>query len=62
MTTMNKQATFLLLSFLALLSIAVPASETAPKRTDNPKQHAGAPHDLTIFFSNDVKGETEPCG
>ena len=58
---MNKQTTFLLLSFLALLSIAAPASESAPKRTDNQK-HAGMQHDLTIFFSNDVKGETEPCG
>ncbi len=62
MTTMNKQTTFLLLSFLALLSITAPSSGAAAKRADNPKQQAGAQHDLTIFFSNDVKGETEPCG
>jgi len=59
---MNKQATFLLLSFLALLSITAPASEAAAQRTGTPKQQAGAQHDLTIFFSNDVRGETEPCG
>lgn len=59
---MNKQAIFLLLSFLALLSITAPASEAVTKQTDNPKQHTGALHDLTIFFANDVRGETEPCG
>ena len=63
MTTMNKQITVLLLSFLALLSITAPASEAASRKgIDNPNQQAGTPHDLTIFFSNDVKGETEPCG
>lgn len=63
MTTMNKQATFLLLSFLALFSITAPASGASGKGTDNnPKQQAGAQHDLSIFFSNDVRGETEPCG
>ena len=59
---MNKQAAFLLLSFLALFSITAPASEAATKQTDNPGQHTGAQRDLTIFFSNDVRGETEPCG
>lgn len=62
MTTMNKQTTLLLLSFLALLSITVTASGAAPKQTANPKQQPGAPHELAIFFANDVKGETEPCG
>jgi hypothetical protein len=57
MTTMNKQATFLLLSFLALLSTTTPASGAS-----TPKQQPGAQHELTIFFSNDVRGETEPCG
>jgi hypothetical protein len=59
---MNKQTTFLLLSLLALLSILAPASGAAPKRTDNPSQQAGAQQELTIFFANDVRGETEPCG
>ena len=59
---MNKQATFLLLSFFALLSITASASGAASKQTDNPKQRPGAQHELTILFSNDVKGETEPCG
>lgn len=59
---MNKQATFLLLSFLALLSITAPASSAAPKQTDSPKQQSRGQHELTIFFSNDVRGETEPCG
>ena len=59
---MNKQTTFLLLFFLALLSITASASGAAPKRTNNPGQQAGMQHDLTIFFSNDVRGETEPCG
>ena len=56
MTTMNKQATFLLFSFLALLSITVTASGATPK------QQPGTQHELAIFFANDVKGETEPCG
>lgn len=60
---MNKLTTFLLFSFLALLSITPPASGApSRKEADNPKQQAGTPHDLTIFFSNDVRGETEPCG
>jgi len=59
---MNKQATFLLLSFFALLSITAPTSGATAKRADNPSQPAGAQRDLTIFFSNDVRGETEPCG
>jgi len=59
---MNKQATLLLLSFLALLSIFAPASEAAPKRTLSPSQQAGELHDLAIFFANDVRGEIEPCG
>lgn len=62
MTTMNKQATLLLLSFLALLSITVTASGATPKQTATPKQQPGTQHELTIFFANDVKGETEPCG
>jgi len=59
---MNKQATFLLLFFLALCSITAPASGAAPKRADNQKQQVAMQRDLTIFFANDVKGETEPCG
>jgi len=60
---MNKQATSLLFCFLALLgSITAPAAEAATKRTDTPKPQAGARQELTIFFSNDVRGETEPCG
>lgn len=62
MTTMNKQTTFLLLSLLALLSITAAAAGAAPKRTDTPKPSAGAQQELTIFFANDVRGETEPCG
>jgi len=59
---MNKQATFLLLCLLALPNITVPASWAAPKQAPPQKQQAGAQHDLTIFFANDVRGETEPCG
>jgi hypothetical protein len=62
MTTMNKQTTFLLLSLLALLSMTASAAGAAPKRTDNPSQQAEGQHELTIFFANDVRGETEPCG
>lgn len=62
MTTMNKQTTFLLLSLLALLSITASASGAAPKRADPPKQPAKGQQELTIFFANDVRGETEPCG
>ena len=59
---MNKQATFLLLSFLALFSITAPASGASAKGKVNASQPAETLRDLTIFFSNDVKGETEPCG
>ncbi len=59
---MNKLTTFLLLCFLGLLSMTAPVSRASGKSTDNPKQQAGTPHDLTFFFSNDVRGETEPCG
>jgi len=58
---MNKQTTFLLLFFLALLSITAFASGAAPKQADNPGQ-TREEQELTIFFSNDVRGETEPCG
>jgi len=58
---MNKQTTFLLLSLLALLSITAAASGAAPKRADTP-QPAKEQQELTIFFANDVRGETEPCG
>jgi len=59
---MNKQATFLLLSFLALFSLTAPASGAAEKGKSNASQPTAALRDLTIFFSNDVRGETEPCG
>ena len=61
-STMNKQATFLLLSFIALLSISVTVSGAAPKQAPPQKGQTGTQHDLTIFFANDVRGETEPCG
>ena len=53
---MKKQAPFLLLSFFALFTI------TAPAPGASPKQQSGGQHELTIFYANDVKGETEPCG
>lgn len=59
---MNKQATFLLLSFLTLFSLAAPAIGASEKGKVNANRPTEALHDLTIFFSNDVKGETEPCG
>ena len=62
MTTMNKQATFLLLSFLALFSLAAPATGASEKVKANASRPTEALRDLTIFFSNDVRGETEPCG
>lgn len=59
---MKKQTTFLLLSLLVLFSITAAAAGAAPKRADTPKQSARAQQELTIFFANDVRGETEPCG
>lgn len=59
---MNKQTIFLLFSLLALLSITVSVAGAAPKRADTPKQPAKGQQELTIFFANDVRGETEPCG
>ena len=58
---MNKQAPLLLLSFLVLLSITAPTSGAAPKRTDTPSQQTGTQHDLTVFFSNDVRGKQSPA-
>ncbi len=59
---MNKPTTFLLLFLLALLGITVSASGAASKQKGAAKQPAGIEHDVTIFFANDVRGETEPCG
>lgn len=59
---MNKQATLLLLCFLTLLSLTATASGASEKRKVNASQPTEVLRDLTIFFSNDVKGETEPCG
>jgi hypothetical protein len=59
---MNKPTTFLLLCLLALLGITVSASGAAPKQAEPLNRQAEARHDLTIFFANDVRGETEPCG
>lgn len=59
---MNKQTTFLLLSLLALLSITASAAGAGPKRANTPNQQGGGQQELTIFFANDVRGETEPCG
>ena len=56
---MNRSS-FLLLALLASLTLAMPAGAVV-KKADNINPH-GSLHDITIFFSNDVRGETEPCG
>ena len=48
------------LSPLIILLLAMPAG-AVEKKADNINPH-GSLHDITIFFSNDVRGETEPCG
>jgi len=52
---------FLLLSSLSiLLALSIYAGATEKKAGGS-----NAPtdlHDITIFFTNDVRGETEPCG
>ena len=54
---MNRHAVFLLFFSLALLSITVPtAGDAAQQATPS------ARHGLSLFFANDVRGETEPCG
>jgi len=58
-TPMTKSS-FLLLVLLILLTEAF-ASEAAEKKKDGGDPPAGL-HELTFFFSNDVWGETEPCG
>lgn len=51
---------YLLLAIFVLLSSAITAGAVEKKAAEtNP---AKAVHDITIFFSNDALGETEPCG
>lgn len=57
MTTMNRHAVFLLFFSLALLSIPLPTAGDAAQQSPPPVRH-----ELSIFFANDVRGETEPCG
>lgn len=57
MTTMNRHAVFLLFFSLALLSITVPTAGDAAQQARPPVRH-----ELSLFFANDVRGETEPCG
>lgn len=56
---MNKSS-FLIFALLISLTQAFTA-EAAGKKTDGGNPPAGL-HELTFFFSNDVRGETEPCG
>lgn len=55
---MNKSS-FLVLTLLISLTQAFTAEAAGKKTGGNPP--AGL-HELTFFFSNDVRGETEPCG
>ena len=56
---MNKSS-FLLLVFLISLTHAFIAGAVETKAEgSNPPASL---HDITFFFSNDVRGETEPCG
>lgn len=57
MTTMNRHAAFLLFFSLALLSITVPTAGHAAQQAS-----PSVRHELSLFFANDVRGETEPCG
>ena len=56
---MNRSA-FLLLALVITFTLTIPAGAIGEKTggiippTDL--------HDITIFYSNDVRGETEPCG
>ncbi len=54
---MNRHAAFLLFFSLALLSITLPTPGDAAQQTTPPVRH-----ELSLFFANDVRGETEPCG
>lgn len=56
---MNKSST-LLLALLISLTQAFTAG-AAGERTVGGNPPAGL-HELTFFFANDVRGETEPCG
>ncbi len=56
---MNKSP-FLLLALLVSLTLAITAGAVEKKAGGgNPPT---GPHEITIFFANDVRGETEPCG
>jgi hypothetical protein len=55
-----KKSFLLFSSLLILFALAIFAG-AAEKKTGG----SNAPidlHDITIFFANDVRGETEPCG
>ncbi len=54
---MNRHAVFLLFFSLALLSITMPTAGDAAQQARPPVRH-----ELSLFFANDVRGETEPCG
>lgn len=56
---MTKSSIFL---FALLISFTQPlTAEAAEKKTGGGNPATGL-HELTFFFSNDVRGETEPCG
>jgi len=58
-TPMTKSSIFL---FALLISFTQPlTAEAAEKKTGGGNPATGL-HELTFFFSNDVRGETEPCG
>ena len=56
---MNKLS-FILPALLVSLTLAITAG-AVEKKTAGINPQTGL-HDITIFFSNDVHGETEPCG
>lgn len=54
------RSSLLLLALLVSLSLTGPAGAAGNKAGDA-APGKGLP-EITIFFSNDVRGETEPCG
>ncbi|HIJ90775.1 MAG: hypothetical protein OEV89_08715 [Desulfobulbaceae bacterium] len=51
---------FLLLTLLVSITLTI-TTEADEKKSAESNPPKGS-HDITIFFSNDVRGEIEPCG
>jgi hypothetical protein len=50
------------LPFVLLISLTCAGAAGSFEKTGGAIKPPAGLHDITIFYSNDVRGETEPCG